>query len=164
MRSTGWRVTRRWRRSSTTSPKPQVDGQALGWWTKEEWKRFTATANGVEVLGVHAFGLAEARMTTTDASWLVRRVAAHSVRPQWDPERKLPDDAVRYYIDTLAADPEALRGSSECYRTINTWPVPGRTGSVGGGKSSPAHLKPGHPCLMSDVTLQAIPAGRRPGR
>jgi pimeloyl-ACP methyl ester carboxylesterase len=29
---------------------------------------------------------------------------------------KLPDEVVRYYIDTLAADPEALRGSFELYR------------------------------------------------
>jgi hypothetical protein len=28
---------------------------------------------------------------------------------------KLPDDAVKYYIDVLAADPEALRGSFEFY-------------------------------------------------
>jgi pimeloyl-ACP methyl ester carboxylesterase len=33
---------------------------------------------------------------------------------------KLPDEAVRYYIDTLAADPEALRGSFEFYRAIST--------------------------------------------
>jgi pimeloyl-ACP methyl ester carboxylesterase len=33
---------------------------------------------------------------------------------------KLPDDAVKYYIDTLAADPEALRGSFEFYRAIPT--------------------------------------------
>jgi pimeloyl-ACP methyl ester carboxylesterase len=31
---------------------------------------------------------------------------------------KLPDEVVRYYIDTLAADPEALRGSFELYRAI----------------------------------------------
>ena len=31
---------------------------------------------------------------------------------------KLPDDTVRYYIDTLAADPEALRGSFEIYRAF----------------------------------------------
>jgi pimeloyl-ACP methyl ester carboxylesterase len=34
--------------------------------------------------------------------------------------RKLPDDAVRYYIDTLASDPEALRGSFGFYRAIPT--------------------------------------------
>jgi pimeloyl-ACP methyl ester carboxylesterase len=31
--------------------------------------------------------------------------------------KKLPDHAVRYYIDTLAADPDNLRGSFEFYRT-----------------------------------------------
>ena len=31
---------------------------------------------------------------------------------------KLPDYAVKYYIDTLAADPDALRGSFEFYRAI----------------------------------------------
>jgi pimeloyl-ACP methyl ester carboxylesterase len=33
---------------------------------------------------------------------------------------KLPQDAVKYYIDTLAADPEALRGSFEFYRALTT--------------------------------------------
>ena len=33
---------------------------------------------------------------------------------------KLPGDTVKYYIDTLAADPEALRGSFEFYRAIPT--------------------------------------------
>jgi pimeloyl-ACP methyl ester carboxylesterase len=33
---------------------------------------------------------------------------------------KLPDDAVKYYIDTLAADPDHLRGSFEFYRAIPT--------------------------------------------
>jgi pimeloyl-ACP methyl ester carboxylesterase len=33
---------------------------------------------------------------------------------------KLPEDAVSYYIDTLAADPEALRGSFGFYRAIST--------------------------------------------
>ncbi len=34
--------------------------------------------------------------------------------------RKLPQETVRYYVDTLAADPEALRGSFEFYRAIPT--------------------------------------------
>jgi pimeloyl-ACP methyl ester carboxylesterase len=34
--------------------------------------------------------------------------------------RKLPADAVKYYIDSLAADPEALRGSFEFYRALTT--------------------------------------------
>jgi pimeloyl-ACP methyl ester carboxylesterase len=33
---------------------------------------------------------------------------------------KLPADAVKYYIDTLAADPDHLRGSFEFYRAIPT--------------------------------------------
>src|SRR5215469_12825957 len=33
---------------------------------------------------------------------------------------KLPDYAVKYYIDTLAADPDHLRGSFEFYRAIPT--------------------------------------------
>jgi pimeloyl-ACP methyl ester carboxylesterase len=33
---------------------------------------------------------------------------------------KLPADAVSYYIDTLAADPDALRGSFEVYRAFPT--------------------------------------------
>ncbi|HWX97767.1 MAG TPA: alpha/beta hydrolase [Solirubrobacteraceae bacterium] len=35
-------------------------------------------------------------------------------------KNKLPDDAVRYYIDALASDPEALRGSFELYREFPT--------------------------------------------
>ncbi len=33
---------------------------------------------------------------------------------------KLPDDTVAYYVDLLAADPEALRGSFEVYRAFPT--------------------------------------------
>jgi pimeloyl-ACP methyl ester carboxylesterase len=33
-------------------------------------------------------------------------------------KRKLPDEAVKYYVDLLAADPEALRGSFELYRCL----------------------------------------------
>jgi pimeloyl-ACP methyl ester carboxylesterase len=33
---------------------------------------------------------------------------------------KLPAEAVKYYIDTLAADSEALRGSFEFYRALTT--------------------------------------------
>jgi pimeloyl-ACP methyl ester carboxylesterase len=34
--------------------------------------------------------------------------------------RQLPDYAVKYYIDGLAADPESLRGSFEFYRALDT--------------------------------------------
>ena len=33
---------------------------------------------------------------------------------------KLPDDVVRYYVDALAADPDALRGSFAAYRALDT--------------------------------------------
>jgi pimeloyl-ACP methyl ester carboxylesterase len=33
---------------------------------------------------------------------------------------KLPDETVRYYVEALAADPEALRGSFEFYRALGT--------------------------------------------
>ena len=33
---------------------------------------------------------------------------------------KLPDETVKYYVEILAADPEALRGSFEFYRAIST--------------------------------------------
>jgi hypothetical protein len=60
----------------------QVKGQALRWWTNAERDSFRATANSVEVLGFRArhgkrFGVKEARMTSEEASWFVRRVAAH---------------------------------------------------------------------------------------
>jgi len=34
--------------------------------------------------------------------------------------KTVPDYAVRYYIDALAADPGALRGSFAAYRTLDT--------------------------------------------
>ena len=60
---------------------PGLDGQALGWWTRQESGNFKATANSPDVLGYSArhgkrSGLTEARMTSKDASWFVRRVVA----------------------------------------------------------------------------------------
>jgi pimeloyl-ACP methyl ester carboxylesterase len=68
---------------------------------------------------------------------------------------KLPDDAVRYYVDTLAADPEALRGSFEFYRAISasaaqneerksrrlTMPVLAMGGEESGGKNAANAMK-----------------------
>ncbi len=58
-----------------------LKGSKLGWWTKKERNDFRATANSPEALGLSArhgkpSGLAEARMTTKEASWFVRRVVA----------------------------------------------------------------------------------------
>jgi pimeloyl-ACP methyl ester carboxylesterase len=33
---------------------------------------------------------------------------------------KLPEDVVKYYVDTLAADPDALRGSFGFYRAVHS--------------------------------------------
>jgi hypothetical protein len=58
-----------------------VDGQARGWWTKRERENFRKTANSAEALGVLARhgkgGVAEPRMSYSNATWYVRRVAAH---------------------------------------------------------------------------------------
>jgi hypothetical protein len=61
-----------------------ANGRDLGWWTRKERENLRATANSVEVLAERArhgkpFGLTEARMNSTDASWLVRRAAARWV-------------------------------------------------------------------------------------
>jgi hypothetical protein len=58
-----------------------VNGRDAGWWTKKELGDFKATANSPEVLGLGArhgkpTGLTEARMTTKEASWFVRRIVA----------------------------------------------------------------------------------------
>ena len=52
---------------------------------------------------------------------LVRGREAIFFGPEFDASagtNKLPEDAVGYYIDLLAADPDALRGSFELYRTF----------------------------------------------
>jgi pimeloyl-ACP methyl ester carboxylesterase len=54
---------------------------------------------------------------------LVRGREAVFFGPEFDASagtNKLPADAVSYYIDTLAADPDALRGSFEIYRAFPT--------------------------------------------
>ena len=68
---------------------------------------------------------------------------------------KLPDEAVKYYVDTLAADPEALRGSFEFYRAISasaaqneerknrrlTMPVLAMGGEESGGENAANAMK-----------------------
>jgi pimeloyl-ACP methyl ester carboxylesterase len=81
---------------------------------------------------------------------------------------KLPDDAVRYYIDTLAADPEALRGSFEFYRAISTsaaqneerknrrltMPVLGIGGEESGGENAANAMK-----LIADDVQAVVLSG-----
>ena len=57
------------------------DGQALGWWSRNERRDFKATANSPDVLGHRArhgamTGLPSARMSEGEAVWFVRRVVA----------------------------------------------------------------------------------------
>jgi hypothetical protein len=46
---------------------------------------------------------------------------------------KLSDDSLRYYLEALGADPDALRGSFAAYRAHSRlWPLLPRRGSPGG--------------------------------
>ena len=81
---------------------------------------------------------------------------------------KLPDDAVRYYIDNLAADPEALRGSFELYRAFGptsaqnaqrmtrrlTMPVLAMGGSESGMETTGATMK-----LVADDVQTVVLSG-----
>src|SRR5580704_6942840 len=81
--------------------------------------------------------------------------------------RKLPGDAVKYYIDTLAADPDHLRGSFEFYRAIPatsaqnqqrkerrlTLPVL----AIGGAESSGAGVGNTMKLIADDVQTLVIP-------
>jgi pimeloyl-ACP methyl ester carboxylesterase len=82
---------------------------------------------------------------------------------------KLPDDTVRYYIDRLASDPEALRGSFELYRAFPTiivqneqrktrrltLPVLAIGGAESGGEGVAATMK----LAADDVEGVVVPAG-----
>jgi pimeloyl-ACP methyl ester carboxylesterase len=82
---------------------------------------------------------------------------------------KLPDYAVRYYIDTLAADPEALRGSFELYRAFPamiaqneqrkarrlTMPVL----AIGGAESSGAGVEATMKLVADDVQGLVVDSG-----
>jgi pimeloyl-ACP methyl ester carboxylesterase len=82
--------------------------------------------------------------------------------------RKLPEEAVSYYIETLAADPEALRGSFGFYRAIPTsaaqneerknrrlpMPVLALGGEESGGENPANAMK-----LVADDVLGAVLAG-----
>jgi len=81
--------------------------------------------------------------------------------------RKLPDDAVRHYLDTLAADPDALHGSFQLYRAFPvttaqneqrktrrlTMPVL----AIGGGESSGAMVADTMQLVADDVQRLVIP-------
>jgi pimeloyl-ACP methyl ester carboxylesterase len=82
--------------------------------------------------------------------------------------KKLPPEAVRYYVDTLAYDPEALRGSFEFYRAISasaaqnegrkdrrlTMPVLAMGGEESGGENAANAMK-----LVADDVQAVVLAG-----
>ena len=81
--------------------------------------------------------------------------------------RKLPDEAVEYYVGILASDPEALRGSFEFYRAISksaeqnearksrrlTMPVLGMGGEESGGENAANAMK----LVADDVRAVVLP-------
>jgi pimeloyl-ACP methyl ester carboxylesterase len=80
---------------------------------------------------------------------------------------KLPDDAVRYYIDRLAADPEALRGSFQLYRALPTTTAQNEQRktrrlslpvlAIGGAESSGAMVADTMQLVADDVQRLVIP-------
>jgi pimeloyl-ACP methyl ester carboxylesterase len=82
--------------------------------------------------------------------------------------KKLPGEVVEYYVDTLAADPEALRGSFEFYRAITdsaaqneerksrrlTMPVLALGGEESGGENAANAMK-----LVADDVEGVVLAG-----
>jgi pimeloyl-ACP methyl ester carboxylesterase len=81
--------------------------------------------------------------------------------------RKLPDEAVRYYVEILAADPDALRGSFGFYRAIGasaqqnearknmrlTMPVLAMGGEESGGENAANAMK----LVADDVRAVVLP-------
>lgn len=59
-----------------------LSGQALGWWTDNDLRRFKQMANSVEAVGIrsrhqgHLYDSPKQRLTPKEAGWFVRRVAA----------------------------------------------------------------------------------------
>jgi pimeloyl-ACP methyl ester carboxylesterase len=80
---------------------------------------------------------------------------------------KLPGDTVKYYIDILAADPEALRGSFELYRAFPTTSVQNEQRkarrltmpvlAIGGAESSGAMAGDAMKLVADDVQTLVIP-------
>jgi pimeloyl-ACP methyl ester carboxylesterase len=81
--------------------------------------------------------------------------------------KKLPEDAVSYYIDALAADPDALHGSFQLYRAFpvttaqneqrKTRRLPMPILAIGGGESSGAMVAETMQLVADDVQRLVIP-------
>jgi pimeloyl-ACP methyl ester carboxylesterase len=80
---------------------------------------------------------------------------------------KLPEDAVRYYVDLLASDPDALRGSFGFYRAIPTTTAQNQQRkerrltlpvlAIGGGESSGDMVGATMQLVADDVQTLVIP-------
>ena len=101
---------------------------------------------------------------------LVRGREAIFFTPEFDASagtNKLPEDAVNYYIDTLAADPDALRGSFGFYRAIPTTAAQNQQRqeqrltlpvlAVGGAESSGAMVADTMQLVADDVQTLILP-------
>ena len=93
--------------------------------------------------------------------------------------RKLPDDAVKYYVEALASDPDALRGSFAFYRELDTMiaqneerktrpltmPVLAIGGEESGGEGVGDAMKPSRTtCRAWSSPAPATGSPRRPPR
>jgi pimeloyl-ACP methyl ester carboxylesterase len=82
---------------------------------------------------------------------------------------KLPDYAVRHYVDTLASDDEALHGSFKLYRAMNatlaqneqrkTRPLTQRVLAIGGAESSGEGAANTWKLVADDVQALVIDCG-----
>jgi pimeloyl-ACP methyl ester carboxylesterase len=101
---------------------------------------------------------------------LVRGREAIFFAPEFDASagtNKLPADAVNYYIDTLAADPDALRGSFGFYRAIPTTAAQNQQRkeqrltlpvlAIGGAESSGAMVADTMQLVADDVQTLILP-------
>jgi pimeloyl-ACP methyl ester carboxylesterase len=81
--------------------------------------------------------------------------------------KKLPDDAVRYYVDILASDPEALHGTFQLYRAFPTTMAQNQQRktrrltmpvlAIGGAASWGEHVGDGMKPAADDVQTVVIP-------
>ena len=80
---------------------------------------------------------------------------------------KLPDEVVRYYVDTLASDPDALRGSFGFYRAVGVTraqneerkarPLTVPVLAIGGGESAGEGVAAAMELVADDVQTVVLP-------
>jgi hypothetical protein len=96
----------------------RVGGVTQGWWTKPERRQFRHTANSVEALGFRArHGVQRdnppaSPMTAKEASWLIRRAAAHCLLTS----QMLDGDSPRGPLQEAQDDPDLAQGEPRVHR------------------------------------------------